>query len=342
VGVQFTDLVTPGSIGFEALRGKRIAVDALNTLYQFLSIIRQPNGIPLMDSEGRVTSHLSGIFYRNANLLEYGILPVYVFDGKPHRLKSQIVEERKTARVEARDKWKKALAAGRLEEAKTYAQQSSRITDEMLSDSKRLLDAMGIPYVQAPSEGEAQAAYMVTKGEAWSVGSQDYDSLLFGAPRLVRNLTISGRRKIPRKKEYITITPELIILEEFLMEIGVSREQLIDIAILIGTDFNPKGVEGIGPKKALALIKEYGSADRALAESNIETEFDVAEIREIFLNPEYTDDYELVWKPADADSIVDFLCGERSFSEERVRNGLDRIKKTEKLRMQKSLDTWFG
>ncbi|MFQ5815515.1 MAG: FEN1 family endonuclease, partial [Candidatus Hydrothermarchaeaceae archaeon] len=147
MGVQLSDLVVSESIGFEAMHGKRIAVDALNTLYQFLSSIRQPDGTPLMDSAGRVTSHLTGLFYRNANLLEYGILPIYVFDGKPHRLKGRVVEERRRARDMAKGKWEEALVSGRLEDARTYAQQSSRLTDEMLDDSKRLLDAMGIPHV---------------------------------------------------------------------------------------------------------------------------------------------------------------------------------------------------
>ncbi|MEE9594207.1 MAG: flap endonuclease-1, partial [Candidatus Hydrothermarchaeales archaeon] len=307
MGVQLTDLLAPETIGFEALSGKKIAIDALNTLYQFLSSIRQPDGTPLMDSTGRVTSHLTGLFYRNANLLEYGILPIYVFDGKPPKLKGRVVEARKRAREEARSKWEEARAAGRLEEARTYAQQSSRLTDEMLNESKQLLDALGIPHVQAPSEGEAQAAYMVSKGDAWGVGSQDYDALLFGSPKLVRNLTLSGKRKVPRKKEYVTINPELIYLTDVLSGLGITRDQLIDIAILIGTDFNPKGVGGIGPKKALALVKEYGSAESGLAKKGIEFDFDVDEIKEIFLGSYHTDDYELVWQSADEASILDFL-----------------------------------
>ncbi len=341
MGVQFTDLVKPTQIGFEEMAGKRIAVDALNALYQFLSIIRQPDGTPLMDSAGRVTSHLSGLFYRNANFLEYGIIPIYVFDGKPHILKGKVLAARTRARAEAKSKWESALAVGHLEAAKTYAKQSSRLTDEMLDDSRRLLKAMGIPHVQAPSEGEAQAAYMVPRGDAWGVASQDYDSLLFGATRLVRNLAISGRRKLPRQNAYVTINPEIIRLDDVLGDLGVDREQLIDIAILMGTDFNPKGVEGIGPKRALAMVREHGSASKGMAASGIEVGFDIDEIREIFLKPEHTDDYELVWQPPDEDAVVGFLCGERNFSEERVRNALERIRESEKLRNQKSLDSWF-
>ncbi|MEE8168117.1 MAG: flap endonuclease-1 [Candidatus Hydrothermarchaeales archaeon] len=342
MGVQLANLVTPKVIDFGNLKGKRIAVDALNTLYQFLSIIRQPDGTPLKDSKGRITSHLSGLFYRNANLMDYGILPIYVFDGKHHRLKGKVVAERKRVREEAREKWKVALAEKKLEEARTFAQQSSRITDELLSESKELLECLGIPYVQAPSEGEAQAAGMVERGDAWAVGSQDYDSLLFGSSRLVRNLAISGRRKIPRRKAYVSISPDILRLKDVLKELGVTREQLVDIAILIGTDYNPKGVEGIGPKKAFAMIKEYGSAAEGLEALAREVDFDIQEIRELFLEPGYVEDYELEWRAPDEDRVLHFLCDERGFSVDRMKKGLEKFKGAQKLRAQSDLDAWFN
>ncbi len=342
MGVQLSDLVVPKAIDFGDMSGRRIAVDALNTLYQFLSIIRQPDGVPLMDRKGRITSHLSGLFYRNINLLEYGILPIYVFDGKPHRLKGKVVEKRKRVRAEAGEKWKTALAEERMEDARTYAQQSARVTDEMLAESKKLLETLGIPHVQAPSEGEAQAARMAEAGEAWAVGSQDYDSLLFGSPRLLRNLTISGRRKLPRRKAYVTITPELLDLEGTLRNLGVSREQLIELAILVGTDYNPKGVEGIGPKRALAMIKEHGGAERALEAGAREVDFDVDEIKELFLKPDFARDYELEWHAPDEERLLRFLCDERDFSVDRVKKGLEKIRESEGVRAQSNLDSWSG
>ncbi len=340
MGVQLSDLVAPRPIEFGDMLGKRMAIDALNALYQFLAIIRQPDGTPLKDSRGRVTSHLSGLFYRNSNLIEYGILPIYVFDGKHHRLKGRVVEERKRAREEAAVKWKVALAEKRIVEARTYAQQASRMTDEILDDAKELLGFLGIPWVQAPSEGEAQAAGMVAKGDAWAVGSQDYDSLLFGSPRLVRNLTISGRRKLPRKESYVEISPEIIHLDEVLGGNGLTREQLVEIGILIGTDYNPKGVAGIGPKKALAMIKEHGSADAGLKAANIELDFDIAEIKSIFLEPDFDANYELRWRPPDEEKVLTFLCDERDFSRERVEKALEKYREAKWIRSQSSLDAW--
>ncbi len=343
MGVQLSDLVSPREIEFEALRGKRIAIDAMNSLYQFLSIIRQPTGEPLRDREGRVTSHLSGLLYRNVNLIEYGIRPVYVFDGKPPELKGGVVEKRTEIRETAGEKWKEALREGRLEDARVYAMQSSRFSGEMLQDAKRLLDFMGIPWVQAPSEGEAQAARMVIEGDAWAVGSQDYDSLLFGSPRLVRNLTISGRRKLPRKNIYVEIKPELLTLDQVLSELGITREQLIDLCILVGTDYNPGGVEGIGPKKAFNLIREYGSAKKAIMEKGLEADFDVDQVRGLFLEHPTTGDYRLEWRSPEKDEVIGFLCGERDFSVERVAKALEKLETCLlEAERQSSLDKWFS
>ncbi|MEX2750246.1 MAG: FEN1 family endonuclease, partial [Candidatus Freyarchaeota archaeon] len=193
MGVNLRDLLSFRQIDLKELSGRVIAIDAMNALYQFLAIIRQPDGTSLMDSRGNITSHLSGIFYRTINLLEVGIKPVYVFDGEPPELKLETVEERVKVRREAAKRWEEALEKGDLEEARKFAQASSKLTDEIVEESKRLLEAMGVPYVQAPSEGEAQASYMARRGDAWGVASQDYDSLLYDSPRLVRNLTISGR-----------------------------------------------------------------------------------------------------------------------------------------------------
>lgn len=343
MGVQLTDLVSPREIDFESLRGKRVAIDAMNSLYQFLSIIRQPTGEPLKDRQGRITSHLSGLLYRNVNLIEYGIKPIYVFDGKPPILKGVVVEKRIEARESAGEKWKQALKAGKLEDARVFAMQSSRFSEDMLQDAKRLLDFMGIPWVQAPSEGEAQAARMVIEGDAWAVGSQDYDSLIFGSQRLVRNLTISGRRKLPRKNVYVEIKPELLSLDSVLSDLGISREQLIDLSILVGTDYNPGGVEGIGPKKAYNLIREYGNAEKAIEEKGLEVKFDLQQVRRLFLEPSTTHEYEVVWKAPERGKVIDFLCGERDFSVDRVTKALEKLETSmREAEQQSSLDKWFS
>ena len=313
------------TVELKDLAGKVIAFDAYNALYQFLAIIRGPDGRPL-EYMGKVTSHLSGLFYRTVNLIELGIKPVYVFDGKPPALKEAEIKRRMKIREEALIKYEEALKAGRLEEARKYAQQAAKLKDEMVEEAKRLLTLMGVPWVQAPSEGEAQAAHLVKRGDADLCASQDYDSLLFGAPALVRNVTISGRRKLPGKPVYVEVKPEIIRLEELLKALGITREQLIDIAILVGTDYNPKGVKGIGPKRAYELIKKYGSLDKALKFiRGAEFPTDPAEIKRIFLEPEVTDDYELRWSEPDVDGIKEFLCEERGFSEDRVTRALDRV-----------------
>jgi len=344
LGVNLGDLVPKTKVDLKSLSGKSIAIDAYNALYQFLAIIRQPDGTPLKDSSGKVTSHLSGLLYRTANLVEMGIKVVYVFDGVPPALKETEIKRRAKIKEEALVKYERALQEGRMEEARTYAQMTSRLKDYMAEDSKRLLTQMGVPWVQAPSEGEAQAAHITRKGDTNYCASQDYDSLLFGAPMLVRNVTISGRRKLPRKPVYVEVIPETVELDQVLKELGITREQLVDIGILLGTDFNPEGTKGIGPKTALKLIKQHGSLEELLPTLK-EAEFPVEpqRIREIFLNPKVTDNYKLTWKDPDIDGVVDFICRERDFSEERVRKALQKM--TEGLKKAKgkvTLETWFG
>lgn len=349
MGVNLKDLISSSCrLEIDDLRilaGKVIALDAYNALYQFLTAIRQLDGTPLIDSRGRVTSHLSGLFYRTINFVEYGIKPVYVFDGKPPELKKEELERRRTRKEKAVEMTMKAYSEGMKKEAAKYAIQAVYLTDSMVRDAKKVLEAMGIPYVEAISEGEAQAAYMTRKGVAWAVGSQDYDSLLFGASKLVRNLTISGRKKLPGKDVYIEIKPEIIELEKLLKSLGISREQLIDIAILIGTDYNPDGVEGIGPKTAFQLIKSYGTIEKVLPLlQNTYFPENPLKIREYFLNPPIVDVVDLEWREPDEQSIINILVKEHDFSIDRVENGLKRLRKAYKeysKNTKTTLDQWF-
>jgi len=344
LGVQLKDLLSPSKIGLQELSGKSVAFDGNNILYQFLAIIRGEDGEALYDEKGRITSHLSGLIYRNSNLVEAGVKVVYVFDGKPPDLKGSEIDRRRVVRAEARVEYRKALERGAFEEARKYAQRAVSATDAIVGDAKTLLRLMGIPWVQAPSEGEAQSAYMAWKGDVWASGSQDFDSLLFGAPRLVRNLSITGRRKLPNKKLYIKIEPELIELEGLLSELGVTREQLIDIGILVGTDFNPDGVKGIGPKKALSLIKKHGSLEEALPHlENAKFPYPIENIRQIFLKPPVTNNYRLEWKSPDEEGILEFLCAEHNFSRERVSKAVEKLKfGVKKQEETTTLDRWFG
>ena len=344
MGVNLRDLVPKTTVSLKDLSGKSIAIDAYNALYQFLAIIRQPDGTPLKDHTGRVTSHLSGLLYRTSNLVEMGIKPIYVFDGIPPTLKEAEIKRRMQIKEEALVKYERAIREGRIEEARMYAQATSRLKDEMVKDAKRLLTLLGIPWIQAPSEGEAQAAHLVKRGDADFCASQDYDSLLFGAPRLVRNVTISGRRKLPRKNVYIEVVPEIVELQKVLETLGITYEQLVDIGILVGTDFNPQGVKGLGPKTALKLIKEHGSLENLLPHlENAEFPVEPRKIKEIFLNPKVTDNYKIEWKQPDIEAVIAFICRERDFSEDRVRKAVEKMLKGIKERKEKTtLEKWFG
>lgn len=340
MGVDLGDIVPKRRLRLEELRGCVLAVDAYNALYQFLAVIRGEQGEPLRDRSGRVTSHLSGLFYRNVNLLSLGIKLIYVLDGQPPSLKAAEIARRRRVKEEAALRYAEAVARGDYEAARRYAQATSIIKDYMVDDTKTLLNLMGVPWVEAPSEGEATAAHLTKIGVATHTASQDYDSLLFGAPHLVRNVTISGRRKLPNKPLYIEIEPEEVTLEGSLRGLGLSREQLVDLGILVGTDFNPDGFKGVGPAKALKYIKQYGRLENISEIKDALAEVDYESIRSIFLNPRVTSKIEVKWGKVDEEGIIDFLCGEHSFSEERVRSALNKLRGAE-AKASETLERWF-
>jgi len=337
LGVNIAPILERQKIDIGYLAGKRIAVDAYNTIYQFLSAIREQDGRPLSDRKGRPTSHLIGILYRNSTLLSEGVKPAYVFDGIPSSLKAKTLMKRSEIKRTAEQKYREAIEAGDTERAHTYAMQTSRLTEEMIIESRKLLELMGIPHLTAPEEGEAQASVMAAKGDVWAVASQDYDSLLFGAPRLVRNITISGRRKVPGKRAYSSVDVEIIELRENLARLKISREQLIDIGILVGTDFN-EGVRGIGPKKALSAILKYGNLEGVPLHVEMDYQ-EVRSIREIFSQPRFTEEYRLEWKAPDIEGILKLLCEEHDFSKERVMSALAKLNSYTAY-SQNSLDGW--
>ncbi|MDI6730239.1 MAG: flap endonuclease-1 [Candidatus Altarchaeum sp.] len=322
MGVDLRDIVKPKVIEISELRNKLIAIDAFNVIYQFLSALRQSDGTSLKDSHNNITSHLSGLFYRTIKLMKFGIKPIYVFDGKPVDLKFKTLEKRSIAKEAAKEKWSKAIDEGNLENARKFAKRTSTLTGEMVAESKNLLNAMGIPCIRAINDGEALCAYICKKGDVYAVATQDYDALLFGAPKTLRNLTFTGDIKL-----------EALNLADVLKNLGITREQLIDIGILVGTDFN-NGVKGIGPKTALKIVK---SGKFPTEKFN----FDVDEIRKIFTNPNVTDRYNIEFKDYDEDEIFKILCDEHDFSRERVKNGLNELRKTKEESRQKGLNVWF-
>jgi flap endonuclease-1 len=341
MGVDFGDSIPREKIQLGDISGWKLAVDGYNTLYQFLAIIRGMDGGHLKDAKGRVTSHISGLFYRNINLMELGIKLVYVFDGKPPELKTEEIRRRSEQRREAKDQYLRALQAGDMVQARKFAEASTVLRRDMIGDVKELLDAMGIPWVDAPSEGEAQASTMAAEGTVSAVASQDHDSLVFGAPILVRNVTISGKRRLPSKGIMINVVPERITLSSVLEATGLTREQLIDFAILLGTDFNPDGFEGVGPATALKYLKKYGRLEdikelrEALALVNYK------EIRDLYLHAPSTKGIKPEWKPLDREKVLSFLVGEHSFSRDRVEAALARIRAV-KSSESETLEKWFS
>jgi flap endonuclease-1 len=339
MGVKLGSLFPSEQISFKDLHDRIIVIDAYNVLHQFLATIRQRDGTALKNAEGKITSHLSGLFYRSANLVKNRIKPVYVFDGKPDQLKQETIDERNRRRLQAEKDWKEAIEKGDTAKARVKAQQTSRVTDEIVEQSKKLLEIIGIPYVQAPEEGEAQASYMVRKGDAYAVGSQDFDCLLIGSPILIRNLTSASKRKLPGKKAYVKVHPERIYLNHTLENLGISQKQLVDMAILMGTDFN-QGIKGIGPKKSLKLIKKNGNIENVLSTIGSEeapTFERIKQIRSLFLDPKTTDDYKLSWSNPDEEKLFSFLSGEYQFSEKRVESMLKKFEPIKEMRKQQTL-----
>jgi len=325
----------------EDLRGKSFAVDANNFLYQFLSLIRTRDGTPLKDSSGRITSHLAGLMFRATRLMhDYGMDLVFVFDGKPPKLKEQEILKRRELREKAMREWEKALEMGDYAAAFSKAVMTSRLTKPLVDDAKQLLELLGIPYVQAPSEAEAQAAYMTIRGDVWASSSKDYDSLLFGAPRLLRYLTISGTEFLPSKGVTRPLKPELIDLKRLLSHHELTQKQLIDLAILIGTDFN-EGIRGIGPKTALQLLKTYSRIEELPSNVRLKVSERYEDVRKIFSEPEVVSDYAIKYGNLREEELYSFLCDQREFSKKRVETVVQRMKRFYSTRRQVGLEKWF-
>ncbi len=339
MGVNLKELVTKQPITFEDLAGKVLAVDAYNILYQFLTTIRTPDGRLFTDSKGRVTSHLIGLFSRTTNFLKQGLKPVFVFDGVMPKLKYHEIERRAAIKEEAKKKYAEAAREEDIEAMKKFAARTALLTKDMVADAKTMLTLLGIPVVQAPSEGEAQASFMVHKGDAWAVVSQDYDSLLYGATRLIQNLSIAGRRKKTGVLGTIVVKPEMIELKHVLKDLSITQDQLIALAMLVGTDYHPGGVKGIGPKKALALVKEQKKLEKIFeaAKWNEHCTVPWQEIFDLFKKMPMTKDYKIAFKAPEKKSLTEFLVAERDFGAERVAKTLEELQAQHSKRQQRGL-----
>ena len=325
MGTHLGQIIEPKEIKISDLAGKKLVVDAFNILYQFMTTIRQQDGSFLTDSKGRITSHLSGLFFRTSNLMKNDIKLAFVFDGEAPKLKTEERERRRGIKEDAEKKYALAVQEGDIELMKKYAARTTRLKEDQINEAKELISALGIPIVQAPSEGEAQASYMVSKGDFYAVVSQDTDSLIFGATRIIKNLSITGRKRT--RSGFHLIMPEMITLSDTLEKLSLTREQLIVIAMLCGTDFNIGGIKGIGPKKALDLVRKYDDFEKLFSEAGWDSHFSYPwkEVYETITKMPTTDRYVLEWKAIDKDRIFEILVDRHEFSRERVEKVIDEL-----------------
>ena len=300
------------------------------------------DGTPLKNSQGRTTSHLVGLLSRSSKFLEHQIKPVFIYDGEVPKLKAAERQRRKEAKTKASKKHAEAEARGDTKAMKKYAGRTAKLTTDMVQESQELLEALGIPWMQAPAEAEAQAAVLVQQGDADYVASQDMDSLLFGAPKMLKNLSISGKRKRPGTSSYYTIEPEIIHLHKELARLEITQKQLIFMGMLVGTDFNPKGIHGIGPKTALKKVKEHGeNAKELFADVKWEEHNEASwqEVLEVLENMPTTTTYNKpVWSAPDENKLRKLLVEEFEFSEQRITST---VKKLNATRQQKGLRDYF-
>lgn len=295
--------------------GRKVAVDASMCIYQFLIAVRQ-DGSQLTNEDGETTSHLMGMFYRTIRMVENGIKPVYVFDGKPPEMKSGELEKRKERRDEAQKALEKAEEAGDAENIEKFNRRLVKVTKQHNEECKELLKLMGIPYVDAPCEAEAQCAALVKAGKVWATGTEDMDSLTFGSDVVLRHLTFSEARKMPIKEYHY---------DRILQGLELSNDEFIDLCILLGCDYC-ESIRGIGPKRAIDLIKQYKSIDEImknidLKKYTIPENWMYKEARELFKNPEVAtaEEVELKWSEPKEEELIDYMVNKKGFNEDRIR-----------------------
>jgi flap endonuclease-1 len=340
MGVKLSDIIQKKRISFDQLENKKIAVDFSNAAYQFLSSIRQRDGTPLMDSKQNVTSHLQGILSRSLNLLSQKIKICYVFDGPPPDLKHATQQKRKELKIAAKEKFEAAKEEDNKELMLRYSKQSIKLTKDMCKESKELIQALGMPTIDAPSEADAQIAFCCKNQDVWAAATTDFDVLLHQCPQVITNLTLSQKRKSPTGA-IIKTTPEMMELNQILSKLNITQDQLISLALLVGTDYN-SGIKGIGPKKGLKIIQEFKTPKKIFSAHKLE-DVDWQEVFELFKNMEVRKKYDLTWEGPNIEKVLKILVDRHDFSEQRVLSSLNKLNKTNvKINKdQKGLGSWM-
>ncbi|KAF5209046.1 putative flap endonuclease [Clavispora lusitaniae] len=324
------------------LFGRKVAIDASMCLYQYLIAVRQQDGQQLTSEDGETTSHLSGMFYRTIRLVESGLKPMYVFDGKPPVLKGGELEKRLLKRQDALKQIEDLKETGTVEELMKYEKRTVRASREQNDEAKKLLELMGIPYIVAPSEAEAQCAELARAGKVFAAASEDMDTLCYEPKYLLRHLTVAEARKMPIDQ---------IDYEAMLKGLDMDRSTFVDLCILLGCDYC-ETIKGVGPVTAFKLIKEHGSLDNIvkwIQENPEKTKYKVPEnwpydeAKQLFMNPEITkgDEVDVKWNEPNVDGLVEFMVKQKGFSEERIRSGAEKLKKALKGGVQGRLDGFF-
>ena len=310
-------------VSFDGVSGV-VAVDAHNWLYRYLTTtVKFTSDRTYTTADGEEVANLIGLVQGLPKFFEHGLTPVFVFDGGVTDLKDDEVSERRERREKAEERRKAAEERGDAIEAARLEARTQRLTPVIHETSRGLLERLDVPVVEAPAEGEAQCAYMNRVGDADYTGSEDYDTLLFGGPYTLRKLTSSG-------------DPELMDLNATLERHDVTYEQLVDIGMLCGTDFN-EGVPGVGPKTALKEVKEHGDLFGVLEARGAHIDF-ADRIRELFFDPPTTDDYEIdADLSPDVDAARQYVTGEWEVPADEVDRGFERI---EEALTQTGLDDW--
>ncbi|KAL6545654.1 Elongation of fatty acids protein 2 [Orobanche gracilis] len=324
---------------FESYFGRKIAIDASMSIYQFLIVVGRSGTDMLTNESGEVTSHLQGMFSRTIRLLEAGIKPVYVFDGKPPDLKKQELAKRFSKRADATEDLNDALETGNKEDIEKFSKRTVKVTKQHNEDCKRLLRLMGVPVIEAPSEAEAQCAALCKTGKVYGVASEDMDSLTFGAPKFLRHLMDPSSKKIPVMEFEVA---------KVLEELNLTMDQFIDLCILSGCDYCDS-IRGIGGLTALKLIRQHGSIESILENISkeryqIPDDWPYQEARRLFKEPSvFTDDdqLELKWSPPDEEGLISFLVNENGFNSDRITKAIEKIKAAKNKSSQGRLESFF-